>query len=149
MSEWSVFIPGEPVARAEKVGRIGGFGRIIDKPQVRDYKAYARAHIAACRPDVLMDGPLTLELTAYVTKPKSASKKRIWPDRKPDLSNILKCAEDCLSSIVIVDDARIVRHINAKHYADEQNPPGLKIRVFTMEVLGEDCWERAGKVCAI
>lgn len=132
-TEWSCFIPGEPAARAEKVVTIRGrgrtFTRIADKGKPSDYKAYLKSYIADSAPQRLLDGALRLELTAYLPKPKSAPKSRIWPVKKPDLSNLLKCAEDCLRSIVIVDDALIVQQINEKRYAGEDCMPGLWLKV--------------------
>jgi Holliday junction resolvase RusA-like endonuclease len=127
---WSCFVPGEPAARAEMIGRCGRFSRIIDKPDARNYKSYARMVIAQKAPETLFDCPLILHTHAFLTKPKSVPKKRTLPDRKPDLSNILKCIEDCLQGIVITDDSRIVEQHNFKYYADDLNLPGV---IITLE----------------
>lgn len=130
---WSLFVPGEPLARAEKRTTFIKSGRTIhgigDKPEQKAYKVYVKDQIALSRPQRLLDGALALCLTIYRTKPKSAPKSRIWPITKPDLTNYQKLAEDCLKSLVIVDDALVVQAYIEKRYADEENPPGISFEV--------------------
>lgn len=79
-----------------------------------------------------MAGPITLTLFARFPLPASISKKERQrrmdegPTKKPDLSNILKAAEDGMNGIVFRDDAQITKTIAVKMYSDT---PGLEIWV--------------------
>lgn len=57
-----------------------------------------------------LDGPLRVSMVFTLPKPASAPKKRrTWPDKKPDLSKLVRSTEDALvTSGIIRDDARIV-----------------------------------------
>lgn len=55
-----------------------------------------------------------------------------YPAKKPDLSKLVRAAEDALSGIAYDDDARIVRHRIEKLYCDDFRPPRAE---FSIEVL--------------
>lgn len=56
-------------------------------------------------------GPIQMSVVFTLPKPKSAPKtRRTWPDKKPDLSKLVRSTEDALIEAgAIEDDARIVR----------------------------------------
>ena len=70
------------------------------------------------------DCMLEIEIEAYFSIPKSASKKKraamltgdIRPTKKPDMDNILKAVADALNGIAYRDDSQIVRAIVDKYY---------------------------------
>lgn len=66
-------------------------------------------------------GPVAVEMVFTVPKPKSAPKrKQTWPDKKPDLSKLVRAAEDSLCDAgVFEDDARIVNCLSRKRYPGE------------------------------
>ena len=73
-----------------------------------------------------LDGPLQLDVTAEFKVAKSYSNKKrtdalngqLLPTKTPDLSNILKMAEDCLSGVVFNDDAQVCEiHCNKRYGA--------------------------------
>lgn len=128
---------GEPAPQGSK-RHVGG-GRMIEssakvKPWRQDVVAAARAAMG----DVWepLDGPLCMEVTFTVRKPASAPKKRTtYPDRKPDLSKLVRSTEDALVTAgVIADDARIVCMEARKVYPGEHylalNACGARIRVW-------------------
>src|SRR6266568_2319370 len=54
-------------------------------------------------------GPLVLTVTFWLRRPPSAPRRRIYPDRYPDLSKLTRATEDALVTAgIIEDDARIV-----------------------------------------
>lgn len=72
-------------------------------------------------------------------KPLSAPKRRrTWPDKKPDLSKILRSTEDALTdSGIIRDDARIVSYSRLEKVYPGEDPealeaPGVRITLECM-----------------
>lgn len=107
------------------------------KPWRMDVKAEAEKVMAAqtC-PGRPLDGPLRVFMVFTVPKPTSAPKKRrTWPDRKPDLSKLVRSTEDALTDAGLwEDDARVVEYGRlAKVYPGEDpdslQSPGVRIRV--------------------
>jgi Holliday junction resolvase RusA-like endonuclease len=138
---WQCFIPGQPVARAEKIIKIKGRLGIGDKDAQKDYKAYVKAYVAQYAPRKVFSVPLFLQVQVYRDKPKSTPKRDIYPTAKPDISNYVKLLEDCLTGIVIRDDALIVAQINQKYFASKTQPAGvwlvLSVDLETYQALKE------------
>ena len=80
-------------------------------------------------------GPVDVEMIFTLPKPKSAPKtRRTWPDKKPDLSKLVRSTEDALTDAgVWEDDARVVRCYAAKvfpgEHPDALGVPGAVIRI--------------------
>lgn len=98
------------------------------------------AAVAARMGSAPLDGPLVARMVFTLRKPKSAPKgRRIYPDRYPDLSKLIRSTEDALSNAgVWADDARVVGYTRQwKCYPGEDpealEAPGARIRVQTME----------------
>lgn len=72
------------------------------------------------------DSPLCMEITAYYSIPKSASKKKaelmkggiIRPTKKPDVDNLAKCVADSINNIAYKDDSQIVEMVINKYYCE-------------------------------
>ena len=79
-----------------------------------------------------LDGPLAIRVRFYLPRPPSRRKAELWPDRKPDLDNLLKALWDGLSlARVFVGDSRIVRVEAEKLYGE------AKTEVQVAQVEGE------------
>ncbi len=65
-----------------------------------------------------LTGPLEVFMTFYRSKPKSASKRDVFPVTRPDLSNYVKLVEDALNGLIWVDDSQIVISTLRKMYAE-------------------------------
>ncbi len=78
-------------------------------------------------------GPVRVKMIFTLPKPKSAPKRRLWPDRKPDLSKLVRSTEDALTDAgVWEDDARIVSCDAHKVYVGDGcalDVPGAVIRI--------------------
>lgn len=80
-------------------------------------------------------GPIRVEMIFTLPKPKSAPKSRTtYPDKKPDLSKLVRSTEDALVEVAVIeDDARIVSTLSAKRYPNEGpdalDSPGVVIRI--------------------
>lgn len=146
MSEIVIRVIGSPAPQGSKrfVGHAkSGRGILIEsskavKPWRQDVK-YAAVK-AMSRPDHMPDkamlrGAIDVEMVFTIAKPKSAPKTRkTWPDRKPDLSKLVRSTEDALTDAgVWEDDARIVRCLASKVFVgegcDAMDVPGAVIRI--------------------
>lgn len=87
----------------------------------------------AYRPERLLDGPLALTVIFHLLRPKSLPKKRRWPDKRPDLDNLLKSVKDALNGVIWRDDAQIITLDARKYYGDA---PSVEVIV---EELEEGC----------
>ena len=75
----------------------------------------------------LMEGPLFLEVIAYLPIPESkplkwkvaARRGEIRPTKKPDFDNILKIVSDSMNLVVWLDDAQIVDSSFKKFLSDK------------------------------
>jgi crossover junction endodeoxyribonuclease RusA len=80
-----------------------------------------------------ISGPVVVSMTFTLPKPKSAPKKRTLPDRKPDLSKLVRSSEDAISEIGLwEDDARITTCLACKLYVGDPlalPAPGALIRI--------------------
>lgn len=81
-------------------------------------------------------GAVRVCMAFTLPKPKSAPKgRKTWPDRKPDLSKLIRSTEDALTDAgVWEDDARVVGCDASKYYPGEGlnalDRPGAIIRIL-------------------
>jgi len=85
----------------------------------------------------LFRGPISITMVFTLPRPKSAPKSRLYPDRKPDLSKLVRSTEDALTNAgVIEDDARIVHLIAKKGFpltgSEMLDSPGAVIEIRTL-----------------
>ncbi len=72
------------------------------------------------------EGPVEIELEFGLPKPKSAPKrKRVWPDKRPDLDKLTRAVLDALTYVVFADDSQVVRIHASKDYG----PPGVVVEI--------------------
>lgn len=139
---WTITIPVEPTGqmRPRAFVRGGHAGMHKDKKQASRENAIM-AHIAQHMPEVQFAGPLLLGVRCYLAIP--ASKPRKWqeqarqglvrPTVKPDMSNAIKNIEDCLTTMGVWQDDRLVVGFlpdTGKWYSDQ---PRWEIEVRTWE----------------
>jgi Holliday junction resolvase RusA-like endonuclease len=81
-------------------------------------------------PSLMRSGALRVEIIAYLVRPKTRPKKYLFPDKRPDMSNIQKAVEDGINqSGLWTDDAQICRSENEKRYATPEQEPGVWVVV--------------------
>lgn len=111
-------------------------GRLVEAskklPAWREVVAYtALIH----RPPQPLDGPLYVFMVFTMPRPMSTPKRHTQPDKRPDLSKLLRSTEDSLTTArVWADDARVVEYRRAaKVWAGYDkwglNQPGVLIAV--------------------
>jgi Holliday junction resolvase RusA-like endonuclease len=119
---------------AEPKGSVRGFnvkGRVVIvhggnspgkyKAWVRDVTAAAKVWQEVHRRTIQDDEPIAVDLWFYLPRPKSASKRVVYPIRRPDIDKLARLACDCIVKAgLIADDARIVDLTLHKRFATDQ-----------------------------
>lgn len=106
-------VPGLPVAKGRaRVGMIAGKARMFTPAKTVAYEGMiAFAAQEAMDGEPLMEGPLSVDVTAVFPIPASWSKKRVaaavWHTGRPDGDNLLKAVGDGLNGIVWKDDSQV------------------------------------------
>ena len=125
-----LIIPGEPVPklRARTVSTAHGI-RTYTPSKTADAEDRIRlAWIQAGRPQFAPGTALRVVMRAYMSKPKSAPKKRRFPITRPDLDNCFKIL-DSLNGLAFDDDARIVVAYMEKRYVEYPDTPRTEIEI--------------------
>lgn len=131
---------GRPAPQGSK-RHVGGGVMIESSKAVKPWRADVKAAAEIARNGAPpLDGPLLARMVFTLPKPLSAPRsRRTYPDRKPDLSKLLRSTEDAMTDAgLITDDARIVEFSRlVKVYPNEDpealDAPGVRI---TIEHLG-------------
>lgn len=135
-SKISFIVPGQPQGKQRpRAFRRGKHLGIYPSDKTVNYEVYIKEMFVISYPDFIpLEGALRMTVTAYMMIPKSTSKKKaklmveriIRPTKKPDMSNILKSAEDALNSLAYHDDKQIVTCVCHKYYSVR---PRLEIEI--------------------
>jgi len=72
-----------------------------------------------------IDGPVRMDVTFSLPRPKSAPKRVLHPAARPDVDKLLRAVLDSLTGIVFTDDARVVKCNVEKKFAT--TTPGAEI----------------------
>jgi Holliday junction resolvase RusA-like endonuclease len=87
----------------------------------------------------LLEGPLLLELSFYVPRPKGHYGARglrpsapAYPTVKPDVLKLARAVEDALTGTLFRDDAQVVRELLVKVYGE---PARCEVRVSPVDLL--------------
>ena len=91
-------------------------------------KQIAKAYTDAGGKCILAECYVSVSVSAFFPVPKSYSKKkredclerRLRPDKKPDMDNILKVVLDALNRVSYVDDKQVVELIGRKYYTESE-----------------------------
>ncbi len=132
--------PGPPVPKARpRVTRYRG--TYTPEKSKRYQEALAWSARAAFGSGPPLEGPVTVEIEAWLPIPTSWSNKRktaaatgqIWPTTKPDVDNLCKNALDAMNGIVYKDDAQVIKETLFKGYHDT---PCLRVTVIQVHQEG-------------
>ena len=132
-------VPGDPVGKG-RPRFVRATGRTYTPEKTERYENLVKLAFIKEYPDVTpIDGPISVEMVANFSVPKSWSKKKqalaiagvLRPTKKPDTDNIAKI-KDALNGIAWRDDAQVVEEVISKYYAEV---PSLTIII---ETLGEE-----------
>lgn len=97
-----------------------------DNPNTKEWRRLvadtAQRTIAGLSEFVLFDGPVAIDLTFELPRPKSLPKRVTAHTKKPDLSKLLRSTEDALTGVVWRDDSQVVEVRLRKRYAAPTEP---------------------------
>ena len=141
MSELTLFIPGIPKAqpRARATSRGGRFTRMYDPGTAEAWKGCIALAIRDHMPAAPMDGPVRVDLTFLLPRPKRLMRKRdpdgaMYCTAKPDRDNLDKAVLDCLTEMGMWrDDAQVVDGRLRKMYAPKDGRTGVELRITQLE----------------
>ncbi len=122
-------IPGEPKGKGRpRFARTGKYVRTYTPQDTVNYENLVKLEYQNTGTDVFFekDEPIYMQVYAYYSIPKSASKKKrqqmidceIRPTKKPDSDNILKAVCDGLNGVAYVDDTQIVDTVIRRFYSE-------------------------------
>jgi crossover junction endodeoxyribonuclease RusA len=132
MTVLTVWVPGDPAPQGSK--RHVGHGVLIESSHaVKPWRATVHAYVAdeiRRRRWTPLDEPAYVMLAFYLRRPTSAPRRRVMPDRKPDLDKLARAVLDALSTAgAVADDARIVDLQCSKYYAQPGGETGCRINL--------------------
>ncbi len=143
-----IIIPGEPCAQGRpRFARRGKFVTTYDPAKSRNWKATAQQHMLAAlarsAPDVIpgnsyaigpAEGPLSVEIAATFTCPKSDHRKRDpvprrWHAKRPDAENVAKAVLDAGTGVLWLDDSQIAHLVVVKAIGAQGEAPRVWLKV--------------------
>lgn len=130
----AVTVLGIPVAQGSM--RSLGPGRMVhsNATQLRPWRDSVAWQVREAMLDAALsdplDGPVEVHATFTLPRPKSATKSRWAPDRKPDIDKLLRSLLDaCTAGGAWVDDAQVVTVAVSKVYPTDGAVPGVTFTV--------------------
>jgi crossover junction endodeoxyribonuclease RusA len=127
-----VEVLGSPAPQGSK--KHVGNGILVESSKAlqpwRDAVAYA-VHLAAVTARwTPLDEATSVFIQFYVPRPPSAPKKRIKPDRAPDLDKLARSTLDgIVTGRAVTNDARIVQLHLEEDYCEPAQPSGARIEI--------------------
>lgn len=139
MREVIFSVPGRPQgkARARTVINNGRVHTYTPDKTAEYEKLVKTIYRQASKGQMMDDGPIMVTITAVFEPPASVSKKQLeamldgrsFPQKKPDLDNILKIILDALNGVAYADDKNVIGVVGKKEY-------GMSARVeVKLEIL--------------
>jgi len=129
-SKSSFIIPGRPGTKARAVV-VDGTSK-VGREKHASWRGEVALQAQNERPEVVLDGPLWVDIIFYMPRPPSIPKKRVFPEVKPDLDKLVRATFDSMTGVTYKDDSRVVGMHTSKLYASPENPPGAIVRVFRL-----------------
>lgn len=119
----------------------GGHVRVVDaNPKAAGWKAdVSRIAYDAMQGRPLLTGPLALEATFYIVRPRGHYGVRgvrpaapRYPTTRPDLLKLTRGLEDACTSVVWRDDSQVVDEVLRKRYAAEGEAARVEVSIRSL-----------------
>ena len=148
MKSIALKISGKPIAKARPrffVRKMKDGTNYIGTYKDKDQAFEEQLFITKARNQMnglkLLAGPLSLHVRFYLPRPKShygtgrnvgllKIASPIYPDKRPDLDNLVKFVKDCLNEVAYHDDSQIVDTIAFKRYTNDEGLTVIKLQVM-------------------
>jgi crossover junction endodeoxyribonuclease RusA len=139
MTALTVAVEGVPVPQGSMIRT--NFGMRHSKPEaIALFRSQVGIAVrdAAEKQGVLLplEGPLMLSATFVLPRPKSAPKRRVWPELGKDLDKLCRALDDALTQCgAWMDDSQVVEIVAGKRYTGQEPAllvPGTR---FTIQVV--------------
>jgi Holliday junction resolvase RusA-like endonuclease len=132
--QYSFIIPGKPIAKKRpRFARRGKFVVTYDDQETEEgrFMMFLANQWGKSLP-ISKDRALEITYVFVLPIPKTATKKalRAGAIKRPDLSNYVKFAEDCMLGVILEDDSCIVKSNEEKIYGDK---PETRIYIDEIE----------------
>lgn len=124
-----------PRAWARKIGKVH-IARIYEDGTAEKWKADVILGGRDVKPKTPLEGPLRVEITFYLPRPKRLMRKKdpedaVWCIAKPDRDNLEKAVLDALKTDGwFRDDCQVVSGEIRKLYHEKAGIPGAVISIF-------------------
>lgn len=136
MTEIAFIVPAVPIAQPRQRHTVrGGFVKNYTPARhpVQDFKATVRLAYSQAT-DSIADGPVSLNVTFVMPRPKSQFWKtkptpRYWHAKKPDIDNLLKSLKDALTGLAWVDDSQVCTVLAHKMVASGSEAPHVEVAI--------------------
>lgn len=135
--EFRVF--GTPAPKGSKTAFVRhGRAVVVDgssssgRQKLASWAAEVAREAANERPLVPLSGPVCVEITFYMPKPKSAPKAKVWCDKKPDADKVTRATLDPMSGVIFHDDGQVSALSVRKMYATPDEPAGALVVVYPL-----------------
>lgn len=128
----TVFVPGAPAPQGSK--RHVGRGILIESSKAVGPWRERVALAAHSHARGLLGGPVSVDLTFVLPRPKSAPKRTTPPAvKRPDLDKLARAILDALTGVWFADDSAVVSLFASKRLAEIEEPPGVHITITNAE----------------
>lgn len=120
MAGWGFVTLGLPVSQGSKRGFVNKrTGSVILTDAAKGLKPWRQAVIAAAPAGPKLDGPVAVDITFTLPRPKSARKADTWPSARPDIEKLVRAVFDSVTDAGLwTDDSRVARLFAAKVWPD-------------------------------
>ena len=116
---WETFIPVKPVRWSVKARNAGKIAMMYSPSNLKTYQDQVVRFLKGAYHKDPIDEPIAIRMMFFLPKPKTVT--RDYPTVMPDLSNLLKATEDCLTKAgVLRDDSIVINHECWKFYAENE-----------------------------
>lgn len=103
---WETFIPIKPVRWSVSARVLGKFASLYSPTKLKQYQKQVTSFLVGAYHFEPINEPCMIRCIYHLPKPKTV--KRAYPSVMPDLTNLHKALEDCLTKGGVLSDDNIV-----------------------------------------
>lgn len=108
MAYYSIYVPGEPVAKARP--RVGKQNHIYTPKKTLAHESKIREEWRENYLDPPSKNLVSLSIRFYLTRPKKIPKDfPEYPGKRPDIDNLIKTVLDALNGLAYEDDKQVIK----------------------------------------